>query len=134
MAGIRLPDEVKEARGTLQPCRTNPNMPKPAHIEAGHAPSELKKDEAVVWDRLATSVNKLRVLTEGDMEAFTLMVLAVASAIRASRNPKATINQRIRATQAAFASLREFGLTPASRARVNAAPIEDADEISEFIN
>ena len=135
MPNPRVPDAVKKARGTLKPYRTNPNQPnlEPAFIPA--PPDDLPTDEACIWAELAMVVDPMRVATAADVRCFRLLVYALANADRAQRNKKAGQTERATAIKTARAALSDFGITPASRAKVNAAPAPvKADPLAEFLS
>lgn len=130
----RLPGALKKARGTLRSTQTNVDEPMFAAAPLPPPPPDLRPDERDVWERLAGVIDPMRVATVADHEAFGLLVLAVALAWRTARDPKASVNQKIRTTSAAIALLTQFGLTPAERARVSSLAAESAlhDPEAEF--
>jgi len=130
----KVADSVKKLRGTFQKSRSNPRAPKPEPVTIGPPPPELADDEAEVWTGLAAALNPLHVVGAGDLVAFGLAVSAVTLAKRTTADPKASANQKIRASAAAGSWLARFGLVPDARTKVSAAPVTKAvDPIDEFL-
>ena len=135
MSRPRLPDPVKAAKGTLKACRVNRAQPQlePAYIPA--PPDDLAADEAAIWAELAMVVDPMRVATVADVRCFRVLVYLVAMSDRVQRNRKAGTVEKTTAHKATRAALGDFGLTPATRAKVNAAPAPvKADPLAEFLS
>lgn len=135
MSRPRLPDAVKAAKGTLQPCRVNKNAPKldPAHLPP--PPADLAADEAAIWVELAQVIDPMRVATAADVRCFRVLVYSVAISDRAQRNRKAGTVEKTLAHKAARAALADFGITPASRSKVSAAPPQEkASPFAKFLS
>lgn len=129
----RLPTAVKEARGTLQPCRENREEPRLGATQVPAPPKRLSAAERAIWLDLAHEVDALGVFTEADLSDFELMVEDVAYARKLKRDTHASPNQKIAARRQAHAALAAFGLSPQARGRVQKAPeAEQEDEFSEF--
>jgi hypothetical protein len=118
----RKPTVIKERQGTLQRCRANPNEPQLTAVDLPSPPEDLRDDEKVIWSRLAAAINGMQVATAVDVEAFRVLVRAVARAERTDRDPAASVNQKVQADRLAAQQLQEWGLTPASRQRVSQLP------------
>lgn len=136
MGTRKLPDAVKIARGTFKKYRSSPNAPKPAAVTIGAPPAELADDEAETWTAMAAALNPQHIVAAGDLAAsFPLMVSAVTLAKRTSADPKASANQKIRASAAAGSWLARFGLTPDARTKVTSAPPKlVVDPLDEFLS
>jgi len=130
----KVADSVKKLRGTFQKSRSNPLAPKVEATDIGPPPDDLAADEAAIWFELAEVVNPLRIAGKPDRPIFALTVGALALAARTKKDRRASANQKIRTSQAAAALLREFGLSPTSRARVSSAPhAVTVDALDEFL-
>lgn len=138
----RKPTEMKRAAGTLQPCRTNKAEPKPRRALLD-PPDDLAPEAAEHWRRLAPICDGMGVLTVADGDAMRGLCETLAE-VRSLRRLIAeyggytfeTMNaaggRMLRAyPEVAILSdaerrlleyLRRFGLTPADRSRVSAAP------------
>lgn len=130
----RLPDEVKQLRGTDQPCRMNPSAPARAPCEIPAAPEHLDADARAIWARLAPLVTARRVVTEVDLVAFEMMVEDVAFGRSVMRDGDASVNQKIAARRQGWAALAQFGLTPATSSKTTqlGEPEKQEDPIAEF--
>jgi hypothetical protein len=119
----RLPDRVKELRGTLRESRKNERAPRLPAAKIPAPPRELTVKERRVWLRLAKEVPP-GVYTAADYTAFLLLVRSVATA----ENPPVAMKDsaRIHWARMAAAMLARFGLDPASREKVSVAG-KDAD-------
>jgi phage terminase small subunit len=121
-----LPTEIKRLRGTLQPCRTNPNEPKPAE-PLGDPPSHLLRDERAAWRELQR-MTVVGVLTMQDRWVVELSCILMAKVRRRETLGGA---ERAQLTQL----LCRMGLAPADRAKVSVMPqSKDDDDISMFVN
>jgi hypothetical protein len=112
----RLPDNVKQLRGSLRPSRVGeasrlPTSPVPS------PPRSLSALEKRVWRELAPVVDAARTHTVADTPAFRLLVEAVAYS-KQDMAPSA----KVRVLSVCTSLLAGFGLTPGSRGRVPAAP------------
>lgn len=117
------------------------------------APVHLRADVAAVWDQLAPKYARMQVLTEADVEALELACDAVASYRRASmeadkgpvvEHPETGslyanpwVNLKAMYFRQALTALREFGGSPAARARLVINPQGDlfnADPLGAFLS
>ena len=129
--GNRLPTAVKKARGTLQKCRTNKAEPKldPSKVPPpprGCGPVFRRK-----WRELARAVEALGVFTLADLPAFDLLVRMMTEVVTAPDDMPATA--RVRLMQATAGQLAAFGLSPASRGRVDRVTAPAADPTLDFM-
>lgn len=135
----RLPTELKKQRGTLRKDRMNENEPKlPSVIPP--IPTWLSEDGQKAFSELSTLLHDMSVLTQADELALTLLCDAYSEYKRAKEvvnelgatmevtsregNTKSVIRPEVQIANQSFVRvfqlLKEFGLTPSSRAKVNA--------------
>ena len=135
----RLPTEIKKQRGTLRQDRMNDNEPKlPCVIPP--IPTWLSEDGQKAFVELSTLLHNMMVLTQADEMALTLLCDSYSEYKKAkdvvnelgttmevtSRegNVKSIIRPEVQIANQSFVRvfqlLKEFGLTPSSRAKVNA--------------
>ena len=152
----RLPTELKKQRGTLRKDRLNENEPKlPSVIPP--IPTWLSEDGQKAFSELSTLLHDMSVLTQADELALTLLCDAYSEYKKAKEvvnelgatmevtsregNSKSVIRPEVQIANQSFVRvfqlLKEFGLTPSSRAKVNA--IENASttpdvKIENFFN
>jgi|TARA_R100000479_G_scaffold163617_1_gene102205 P27 family predicted phage terminase small subunit len=152
----RLPTEIKKQRGTLRKDRMNDNEPKlPSVIPP--IPTWLSEDGQKAFSELSTLLHDMSVLTQADELALTLLCDAYSEYKKAKEvvnelgstmevtsregNTKSVIRPEVQIANQSFVRvfqlLKEFGLTPSSRAKVNA--IENASttpdvKIENFFN
>mgnify|MGYP003129924140 FL=1 len=152
----RLPTELKKQRGTLRKDRMNEGEPKlPCVIPP--IPTWLSEDGQKAFSELSTLLHDMAVLTQADELALTLLCDAYSEYKKAKEtvnqlgatvevtsregNSKPTIRPEVQIANQSFVRifqlLKEFGLTPSSRAKVNA--IENASttpdvKIENFFN
>ncbi len=135
----RLPTELKKQRGTLRKDRLNENEPKlPSVIPP--IPTWLSEDGQKAFSELSNLLHDMSVLTQADELALTLLCDAyseyklakeVVNGLGATMevtsregNSKSVIRPEVQIANQSFVRvfqlLKEFGLTPSSRAKVNA--------------
>ena len=135
----RLPTELKKQRGTLRADRTNPNEPKlPSVIPA--TPTWLSETGQKAFIELGELLHDMSVLTQADSMALELLCDAyseykqakeVVNTLGATQdvtsregNTKSILRPEVQIANQSFVRvfqlLKEFGLTPSSRAKVNA--------------
>ena len=135
MGNPRVPDAVKAARGTLKPCRTNPDQPKLDVAAIPPPPGRLTVDQAQAWRDIAERVEPLRVYTVADELALEQAAFALALSRQVYAGRKACTNERVTASKAVGYWLTHFGLSPSTRSKVSAAPkVEKADPLAEFLS
>lgn len=148
MAGRpRKPTALKALTGTLQPCRTNPNEPKPEK-DFPLAPAHLSADELTAWNQVVQIVDGMGVLTMADFFGVEELATAYANLLGLRRrikeqgdlyekrdvsgetmkrpNPLVAMEQAQR--RDFLALLTKFGLTPADRSRVSAINADKGDD------
>ena len=134
----RLPTEIKKQRGTLRKDRTNPNEPVlPTVIPP--TPTWLSEDGQKTFLELGELLHDMSVLTNADVLALELLcdayseykgakqivneLGATQDIISREGNTKTVIRPEVQIANQAFVRvfqlLKEFGLTPSSRAKVN---------------
>jgi P27 family predicted phage terminase small subunit len=152
----KLPTELKKQRGTLRKDRLNPNEPKlPCIIPP--IPTWLSEDGQKAFAELSTLLHDMSVLTQADELALTMLCDSYSEYKKAKEivnelgstmevtsregNSKSVIRPEVQIANQSFVRvfqlLKEFGLTPSSRAKVNA--IENASsktdvKIENFFN
>jgi len=135
----RLPTELKKQRGTLRKDRMNENEPKlPSVIPP--IPTWLSEDGQKAFSELSNLLHDMSVLTQADELALTLLCDAYSEYKKAKEvvnelgatmevtsregNTKSVIRPEVQIANQSFVRvfqlLKEFGLTPSSRAKVNA--------------
>jgi phage terminase small subunit len=125
----KLPDAIKEIRGTAQKIRLNPKAPKLRRARVPSPPAGLSRAERAMWRELTPQVEALGIYTVAHYTAFRLLVRMVAEAM----NPDLADHARVRVQQAASALLQRFGLDPASIGRVTAVETEADDDAEGFL-
>lgn len=134
----RLPTEIKKQRGTLRQDRVNPNEPKlPSVIPP--TPVWLSEDGQKTFLELGVVLHDMSVLTNADALALELLCDSYseykaakqvinelgATDVQVTRegNAKTVIRPEVQIANQSFVRvfqlLKEFGLTPSSRAKVN---------------
>jgi P27 family predicted phage terminase small subunit len=152
----RLPTEVKKQRGTLRPDRQNANEPVLVPT-IPPIPTWLSEDGQKAFTDLSNLLYDMSVLTEADCLSLTLLCDSYSEYKKAKEvinelgatmevtsregNTKSVIRPEVQIANQSFVRvfqlLKEFGLTPSSRAKVNA--IENASntpdvKIENFFN
>ena len=126
----RLPTAVKKLRGTSQPCRENRAEPRAAPAKVPPPPRDLSDAERGAWVALAAALEAAEgVFTLADLPAFIAAVRVMGAADEVPANSDAGMKLRVQQRM----WLTEFGLTPASRAKVHAAGGEQDDAAGEFL-
>ena len=131
-----VPTQLKMIRGTYREDRAPENEPQPKRV-APAPPRGLSKQARKVWTAYAEKLETLGVLTEIDGLAFTLLSIHYDIAWQASQvvndegitdvdnnggTRKHPALQILRDNSQMFLRFAtEFGLTPASRSRINAS-------------
>lgn len=135
----RVPTVIKQARGTLQPCRTNPNEPDYvlAH-DIPDPPDFLSEYGRKVYYSTAEELLRVNVLTNISLPVFIMYCTEMSKYYEASQqlkktsvvykssssDPKVNPWQRV-ASDTLNNIMRiatEFGITPASAGKVKATP------------
>ena len=133
-----IPTEILKIRGSRLPGRRG-NEPKP-QIEAPDCPEWLPQLAREEWDRLVPQLLAQRLLTKLDQGALASLCVAYSMIVQCQRvideegmtywtangaivkRPEVGILVQAQATHKAY--LQQFGMTPASRAGVNAPTSE----------
>ncbi|MBE5775504.1 MAG: phage terminase small subunit P27 family [Clostridiales bacterium] len=131
------PTALKILEGNPGKQKLNANEPKPPKADSIKPPSWLMPDAKKEWKRLAPSLESMGVLTTADLKAFEGYCQAYARWKQAEekiseigttfltpngyiqQTPYVSIAMQNMKMMQSFAN--EFGLTPASRSRINAA-------------
>jgi len=145
----RLPTEIKRQRGTLRDDRMNPNEPQ-SPLNIPPVPTWLSEDGQKSFFELSIMLHDMSVLTQADELSLTLLCDAYGDYKQAKEvintlGPTQDVTSReghtksiqrpevLIANQAftrVFQLLKEFGLTPSSRAKVKT--IENKANIPEI--
>ena len=150
MAGRKpKPTELKKLAGNPGRRPLNENEPSPGPADITMPRGKLPKEAQAMWKKLAPKLVDLGVLTEVDLPAFEMMCVHYALARDAfeivnklglfikdrDENPrKNPAMQLFRDNSAAFkAYMVEFGMTPSSRSRIEANPIDDEPSLAELL-
>ena len=147
------PTQLKVVRNTQRKDRANAKEPKPPTSHAtNRAPAWISSSARPWWRRLRPLLTKMQVLTDADPTALGLLCDALAEYVAArdqlvkSGRTYETVSESgslmIRAHPAvaiqadawrrAKLMLTEFGLTPASRAKVTVADAGPADPLEAW--
>ncbi len=145
------PTRMKELAGTLRPHRTNPAEPRPDPA-IPDPPDHLTEAARSEWARVTGELHVLGILSNLDRGALgaycqaygrwaaaeeALARMAEKDAVTAgiiirTRTGNAIQNPLVGAANKAMADMvryaAEFGLTPSSRTRVSAAPMDDEND------
>jgi P27 family predicted phage terminase small subunit len=139
----RLSEATKRARGTLRPGRSRPRAsPRDRLLTVPEPPPEISAGGRAEWIRLAPLLLAVGTASRADLRAFELLAEALGSerAMRELIERDGTMiaaagggykaHPAIRAAETAraqaIALLRDFGLTPSGRARVDVIPLRTA--------
>ena len=135
------PTSLKLLQGTARPDRVNANEPKPAAADLT-VPPGLDTYGRQAWKRWAPLLQGLGILTEVDVDVLALLCDAYSQWRRASRAVRridptseayrkvAVSVEKARDQMRMFAT--EFGMTPASRSRLQVVAPEAVDEFEEM--
>tara|TARA_R100000329_G_scaffold87160_1_gene73408 strand:- start:4971 stop:5444 length:474 start_codon:yes stop_codon:yes gene_type:complete len=135
----RLPTEIKKQRGTIRKDRENPKEPVLDPV-IPPIPTWLSKDGQKAFVELSNLLFDMKVLTEADSLSLTLLCDSYSEYKKAKEvvnelgttmevtsregNTKSVIRPEVQVANQSFVRvfqlLKEFGLTPSSRAKVNA--------------
>ena len=137
MARRPKPTKIKEMQGTLQKCRTNKDEPK-LDICIPQAPADLDEKAMIAFQDLGVVLHSMQVLTIADRYGLVLLVEAwsrwreAVSVIKKKGLTYETHNEgntvvrprpEVAIADKSFNQCRsmliEFGLTPASRSKIN---------------
>lgn len=157
----RRPEHLKLLRGTARPDRSGGDEPRPQPI-APKPPRGLHPEARRTWKRLAPLLEGLGLLTALDGLLFSVFCEAAARRLRAAARLEETLEliaERRRGGQSGTpytaeemslirraeisvekgeASVRllasEFGLSPASRSRLDVPAVGERDELDEFLD
>ena len=140
-----LPTNLKVLRGTAQPCRMNDKEPKPPKGKV-KMPSGLTDKEKKHWQEVADNLEEAGILSLLDVQALRLYCRSYAGWIDANQrldeygtvikslHGQPILSPYFKVSQKYFdqllSILREFGMTPSSRTRIqadNQAPEDDFD-------
>ena len=133
MAGRRpKPTALKILKGTARKSRLNVKEPQPKGCDITKCPAWLCSEGKKEWKRLASSLKESGILTELDTSAFAVLCQMRGEYIEGTKNKEPVSMAHV--TQMRLLAA-EFGLTPSSRSKVEAVPLEvesDDDPWSEF--
>lgn len=148
MAGRRpKPTAMKKAAGNPGKRKLNKSEPAPAaHIPI--CPPHLDQEAKAEWTRIAPELLKLNVLANVDRAALAAYCMAWSRWVDAETNLRkfGTViktkqgypvqNPYLGIANTAIDTMRkmlvEFGMTPSSRSRVNAAPPDDPESVDPW--
>lgn len=148
------PTALKVLHGTARPDRVNANEPKPEGF-GKRPPAWLKGRARTHWGRIQPIVEGMRVSTDADPVALALLCDALAQYVQASDvlrtkgnnvelfdedgrcieyRPRTEVRIVADAWRRVNLMLQQFGLTPASRAKVQAAEAQEIDPVEAFLS
>lgn len=125
----RLPRKVKELRGTLKRHREVASAPVAAPSVVPPPPKKMKASEKAIWAELAQQVQSMGCYSDSNYSGFKLLVRTVWMAEEADDYMPPTA--RVRLVQAANSALCAFGLTPASRSKVQMPEKVTEDDVEK---
>lgn len=144
----RKPTALKKLSGTYRPYRENANEPTPS-MPAGvpNPPCWLSPTASDIWCDLAPKLFETRCLTGSDLHSLANLANALAvvqecaatiakdgmlvQSSRSAPRPHPALRMMKEFSQLAKILSVEFGLTPASRGRLNVPPQKSAEELEE---
>jgi phage terminase small subunit len=128
----RKPTALKVLSGTLRPSRVNVNEPQPP--PGAKPPPWLPRGGPArkAWNRLAPELTAVGVLKSTDADALALVCMAMAEYQEAITDPVGWRRSDAAAKRLAVL-LRDFGLTPATRGRVEAVQLPANDPLAEWM-
>ncbi len=152
----RTPLDVLKLRGSRLAKGREAEKGAPMKVKAPPCPAELGRVAKTEWRRLVRVLTAARTLTEGDrgvlaiaVEAWEEFIMAGAAIAEKCKPEKeggmgpagleaaiaaGLTGRRDKAAARLLRALVQLGLTPASRSRVQAAPMtEEEDELDRFI-
>jgi P27 family predicted phage terminase small subunit len=123
----RLPDKVKEIRGTLQPCRSSGDMDITPLTKLPEPSNYLTKEGREIYKELGTKLFNFNIINEFNIDTFTILISELSTYIKAQRGVnkegltigiKREVNPKRKIAEGAFKNVRsmcvEFGMTPSS--------------------
>jgi len=152
----KIPDKIKEQRGTLQPCRSNTDIPVQLPIsKMPITPSYFNKDAKRCWRKLGALLLDQGLITSTNIISFEILcseygiyreaqnnmksvVDMIHKGIDSNSNTITRVNALRRISQQAFDNFRkmatEFGLTPSTVSKVTATNDEKKnDPMSDYL-
>ena len=132
---IPIPTNLKKLRGTDRPCRTNAKEPAPQKMDQLEPPEWLSDEEKEEWYAVIEGLHFSGIMTVSDINALSMYCRLWAAWKRESEeglsntdqefgNNNKKISTHFRSSSELFKQLlplmREFGMTPSSRTRINA--------------
>ena len=137
---IPRPTALKLLEGA-RPCRINANEPKPPAARQARCPSWLGADAKRFWKRYRPLLKQAGILAETDHAMFEALCSTYGRCMELQRvidehGPTYRRDNGLEKIRPEFSALmqynrtfldfsRDFGMTPASRSRINATPIDD---------
>ena len=145
----KLPRALKALKGTLQPCRDNKNEPQPGiSKQVPKPPKHIHGEARKLWLDLAPKLHECGLLTQADTIAFSLLceahqiyrdardIVEKEGMVITVKDSRGVTVQKVHPAyriesqwQQNFLKMAvEFGLTPASRGRINVKPLTPEDD------
>jgi len=154
MANHKKPTELKVLMGNPGKRPLPENEPKPKPIMDKVEPPAFLNDHAIkTWERLFPVLKSINLITEADIESFTILCQSYGiwveceTSLKNGRTDEYTnkggnkneIEHPLsKIAQKAFERYKslctEFGLTPASRSRIQVTGQEEADEMEQLLS
>jgi P27 family predicted phage terminase small subunit len=153
------PNEIKEAQGTLQPCRVKKDLIKPTIELNVHAPEELNEWGAALYEKIMTEYSRIGLVSVLDTGSLLILCNEFGTYCEADDVVKAKgmeveeeiynqkgeisgtrtiLNPMLKARNDAFKNYKsmctEFGLSPSSRATLSVPEKQQTDEIGELLS
>jgi P27 family predicted phage terminase small subunit len=152
------PNEIKEAQGTLRPCRVKKDLIQPTIELSNEPPQELNEWGQSLYKQIMDEYSKIGLVSRLDTGSLLMLCnefgtyceaddivkfkgLEVEEEVYSAKGEltgtKTIANPMLKVRNDAFKNYKtlctEFGLTPSSRATLSAPPPKDDDPISNLL-
>ena len=136
-----LPDNIKQLRGTDQPCRMNPEAPEP-ELVCPDPPDYLPKQAAEHFRKTAAQLYELEIISELDVDNLAAYCSSFVSYIELQKEIRKTgimvktdqgmilnplVDKSFKVLAVAQKLACQFGMTPSSRMSVKGKRKKDAN-------
>jgi hypothetical protein len=124
-----VPDEVKAARGTLQPCRSRPTaQPGDALVRWPAAPRGFKAGERAAWKELGKALLPMRTIGTSDLMFVARAAKMTAKLDAAYDDPEVTPTTLSQYISLFIRFTNSLGINPAARRAVSPLTAAKTDD------